>query len=318
MKKVLVTGATGFIGRTLLEFLHEADIDTVAAVRQDPKDFGTPGVAIRVVGDISADTEWSTVLNDVDAIVHLAARVHVLHDVTDDSYSAYRGTNVEGTSRLAEEAVRAGVRHFVFVSSIKVNGERTVDQPFTASDKPNPQDAYSRSKLQAEQAIRRICHINDIAWTIIRPPLVYGPGVGANFRRLLNLVHSGAPLPLASIANKRSLLFVENLCSLLIRVLESPASYNEIFLVSDGDDISTPELIRKLAAHLEVKPRLFSFPVTILRYLGTIMRKSVEIGRLCDSLRLDIRFTREQLGWSPPFSIDEGLQQTIVWYRSRR
>jgi nucleoside-diphosphate-sugar epimerase len=310
---VLVTGATGFVGTPLCAGLAAAGYRVRRALRASQA--AAPDDSI--VGDIGPDTDWREALAGVDAVVHLAARTHVLHDTADDPLAAYRRINVEGTQRLATAALRAGVRHFVFMSSIKVNGEATRDAPFRAADPPRPEDAYGNTKREAEEVLRTLAAPGGLQLTILRPPLVYGPGVKGNFLRLMKLVARGVPLPLGSIENRRSLVYVGNLNDLVLACLRSPHAAGQTFLVSDGVDLSTPELVRALATALGVRPRLVPFPPRLLELVAAVLRRSDELKRLTGSLEVDANPNLERLGWRPPHTPAQGLAATAEWYHAQ-
>ncbi|MDD5296571.1 MAG: NAD-dependent epimerase/dehydratase family protein [Rhodocyclaceae bacterium] len=311
--KILVTGASGFVGRALCAALTQAGHECLPAVRC------AKGMAAeRVVGPIGADTDWRAALDGAEAVVHLAARVHVMKDSAENPLADFRAVNVLGTERLARSAAAASVRRLVFLSSVKVNGEATPGAPFRESDAPAPEDAYGVSKHEAEQALHRVAVETGLEVAILRPPLVYGPGVGANFLRLMGLAAKAWPLPLASLDNRRSLLFVGNLCSAIIACLTHPAAGGQTFLVSDGEDISTPELVRRLAGSLGAADRLWPLPLALLRALGSLVGRSAEIARLTESLRMDSSAIRDRLGWHAPFTLDQGLTETAAWFRASR
>ena len=310
--RVLITGSTGFVGRSLLA--TPAPLTWRAALRAAPA--GGAGPDEVVVGNIDANTDWSVVLAGIDAVVHLAARVHVMQPTAADRLEFDR-TNILGTERLARAALQAGVKRFVFLSSIKVNGESTAQRAFHADDVPQPQDDYARSKLEAEQRLASLASASAMAVSVVRPPLVYGPGVRANFLRLLSLAHSGLPLPLASIANQRSMVSIWNLCDLICSLLRSPEPRPGTFLVADAENVSTPDLFRRLA-HLMRRPaRLWALPVGTLRAAAALLGRGAEIDRLSQSLRIDITSTRDRLGWSPPLTLEQGLARTVEWYMQR-
>ena len=267
------------------------------------------------VGDIGPNTDWAACVDGVDAVVHLAARVHLLDDSAADALAEYRRVNVEGTRMLALAAVRADVRRLVFLSSAKVNGERSV-QPFAELDVPHPEDAYAVSKLEAEEALKQTLAAAQTQWTILRPPLVYGPGVGANFLKLLRAVDGGVPLPLGAIDNRRSLLYVGNLVDAIRVCLTHSAAAKQLFLLSDGEDVSTPDLVSRLAMTLQVRPRLLRVPLPLLRLAGRLTGKVAAVERLTGSLQVDISRVRAALGWVPPFSLNQGLAETARWYRA--
>jgi nucleoside-diphosphate-sugar epimerase len=266
------------------------------------------------VGSLGPDTDWSHALRNVECVIHLAARVHVMRDESPDTLAEYRNVNVASTEKLARDAAAQGVRRLVFLSSIKVNGENTRDRPFTEGDAPNPEDAYGISKLEAEQLLWKISAETGLEVVVLRAPLVYGPGVKGNFLRLMNLVARNRPLPLASVRNKRSLVFLGNLVDALIVAMRSPAAAGHVYLVSDGEDLSTPELIRGIAKALDVPPRLLPLPTSLLRACGVMLGKKGESARLTDSLQIDSSKIRRDLGWRPSYSVEQGLEQTGSWY----
>jgi nucleoside-diphosphate-sugar epimerase len=272
-----------------------------------------PGDSI-AVGEIGPDTDWDAALRDVNAVVHLAARVHTLRETAADPLAEYRRVNLDGTRRLAAAAARQGVSRLVFVSTSKVNGEASA-RPFTESDSPRPEDAYARSKWEAEQALAHIGRETGLEHVILRPPLVYGPGVGANFGRLMRWVVRGVPLPLGAVDNRRSLLYLGNLVDAIRVCLDHPAAAERTYLVSDGEDVSTPELVRRIAGALGVAPRLFPVPVSMLRLAASAIGRRQEIERLVGSLQVDSAAIRRELGWSAPATMREGLTETARWFR---
>jgi UDP-N-acetyl-alpha-D-quinovosamine dehydrogenase len=307
---VLLTGASGFVGRALAVALARADYEVRLALRGTGS--GVAGTGEQVyVGDICATTDWREALRGVDGVIHSAARAHRMND--HDS-AAYIRTNTEGTTRLASQAAECGVKRLVFLSSIKVNGEETDGHAYTPADEPRPQDAYGESKLLAETSLNEIARRTGMQAVIVRLPLVYGPGVRANFLRLMRWVDRGWPLPLGCVRNRRSLVSIWNLCDLLVNVVGNPAVNQGTWMVSDGDDLSTPELIRRLAAAMHRPARLLPVPMALLGAIAALTGRSAELRRLCGSLAVDISRTRAQLGWSPPMSIDEGLSRTAAWY----
>ena len=309
---VLVTGANGFVGRALCEALAASGRRVKRALRM-----AQPGRPDDVaVGDIGADTDWRSALEGVSSVVHLAARTHVLRETAADSLSEYRRVNLDGTRRLAQQAGRAGVRRLVFVSSIKVNGEVT-ERPFTEDDAPRPEDAYGVSKWEAEQALARVAGETGLQVAVLRPPLVYGPEVKGNFLRLMGLVARGTPLPLASITNRRSLIYVGNLVDAVIKAIDVPAAAGRAYLVSDGEDVSTPDLVRAIARALGVAPRLLPCPPAMLRLGAALTGKRAELARLTGSLQVDGSRAHRELGWQPRLSLAQGLAATARWYYSQ-
>jgi nucleoside-diphosphate-sugar epimerase len=312
--RVLVTGASGFVGQALVAHLRIGGAWVRAAVRQERHAIAAEEV-VRL-GSIDDDTDLNAATAGAEIVVHLAARTHVLHEAAADPVFEFRRVNVEGSERLAEAAARAGVRRLVFLSSVKVNGESTRQAPFCEEDVPRPADPYGISKWQAEQSLARIASRTGMEVVVLRAPLVYGPGVKANFLRLMDLVARGTPLPLAAVRNRRSLIYLGNLVDAIVACVEAPESAHKTYLVSDGEDISTPGLIRALAAALKVPARLFSLPAPALKLAGALLGKKDEIARLTGSLQVDSSRIRSELDWRPPFRLSEGLAATARWYRS--
>ncbi len=310
-REILVTGASGFIGRALCESLATSGRTPRRAVRHPLS--GTSDTT--AIGNIGPDTDWKSALEGVRCVVHLVARTHVLRETAADPLSEYRRINVMGTERLAREAAANGVRRIVFLSSVKVNGERTSTRPYTEDDMPRPEDAYGISKLEAEQALTRVAAETRLEIVILRPPLVYGPGVKGNFLRLMDIVTRGVPLPLSSVANRRSLVYVGNLVAAITHAIDAPQAAGRTYLVSDGDDISTPTLMRGMANALGVISRLFPCPPALLNIAGILSGRSAEISRLTGSLQVDSSRIRRELGWTPPFRLEQGLAVTARWYR---
>ena len=314
MTRVLVTGATGFVGQTLCGVLARSGYIVRAALRSDRA--LPPGISeTAVVGDIGATTDWRAALRGLDVVIHVAARAHVLHDSSANS-NLYVETNVHGTERLADASAQAGVRRFVLLSSVKVNGEETMEHAYTTDDEPRPRDAYGSSKWHAEERVRGVAKRTGMEAVIVRPPLVYGPGVRANFLRLLRWVDKERPLPLGAIANSRSLVSVWNLCDLLVRLLEHPRAPDRTWMVSDGEDLSTPELIRRIARAMNRRVRLVPVPIGLLTLLGVLTGRQAEIARLGSSLAVNIEHTRHELEWTPPMRVDEAIARTVTWYLS--
>ena len=308
---VVMTGATGFIGRQLQVQLDVNSYVAISTQLRAQSGF-TASLNSFVIGDINDTTNWSAALHGADAVVHLAARVHVMRDRSHDPLTEFRRVNTDGTLNLARQAAAAGVRRFVYLSSIKVNGEATHDGcPFTPNDLAAPQDPYGISKHEAEVGLRTIARTTGMQVVIIRPTLVYGAGAKGNFKSLMKLVARGLPLPLASIDNRRSLVGIDNLVDFIITCLEHPAAANETFLVSDGEDLSTPDLIRRMAHSMNRPARLLPVPKSVLMAAAAMLGKRDMAQRLCGSLQVDISKSRALLGWNPPMSVDEGLRRAV-------
>ena len=312
---MLVTGANGFVGSALCARLRKDGAPVRGAVRSsNARPGGTEGVTI---DGLASDTDWSEALKNVEQVVHLAARVHVMNDKSSEPLAEFRRVNVEGTAALARQAAAAGVRRFVFLSSVKVIGEFTeAGQPFTADDAPAPEDPYGVSKHEAEQLLRQIADETGMEVVIIRPPLVYGPGVKANFESMIRWLARGVPLPLAAVTqNRRSLVALDNLMDLIVTCLNHPAAANQTFLVSDGEDLSTAQLLKRMSAAMGKPARLFDVPPGLLKLGATLLNKPGIYQRLCGSLQLDIAKTRQLLDWTPPVSVDEGLRRAAEGFR---
>lgn len=304
--KVLITGASGFIGNAMCRWLTTHSLDVVGAVRQLPAG-PLVGVDYRIVGNLDASTDWHTALAGVEDVIHCAARVHVMRETTDDPLMAFRSANVAGTERLARQAAAVGVKRLVFISSIKVNGEKTAEG-FNENDTPAPQDPYGQAKWEAEEMLSQVSKETGLEVVIVRPPLVYGPGVKGNLARLLNWVEHGVPLPLAGIRNARSLIGIDNFTSALHACLIHPAAAGRTYLVRDGEDISTPELVRRLGHHLGKPARLFPLPATLLERMAGLVGRRADVQRLTGSLIVDDSRIRRELGWVPPYTLDDGLE----------
>jgi len=308
---ILVTGASGFIGTSLIEHLSESPNYNLAAAVRRPISL-PPNVRAEPIKDIDGNTDWTRPLAHAEVIVHLAARVHVMAEAAIDPLHEYRLVNVEGTLNLARQASRAGVRRFIFISSIKVNGERTSPgQVFTADDTPAPIDPYGISKLEAEQGLLELAKSTTMEIVIIRPVLIYGPGVKANFLNVMRWVQTGLPLPLGTVQNKRSFLAMANLVDFIETCITHPKAANQIFLVSDGEDISIAELLKKLGTSLNRPAKLISVPIWLLWSGAVIVRKKHVAQRLLESLRVDIQKNQRLLGWHPPVSLTAALDETV-------
>jgi nucleoside-diphosphate-sugar epimerase len=307
--KFLVTGATGFIGKSLSKALFQQGHSVCAAVRST--NALTERAEVVVVGEIGNNTDWTSALRDVDVVIHLAARVHIIQESANDPLLEFRKVNVVGTQRLAESAAYVGIRRFVYVSSIGVNGSQS-SLPFTELDKSNPLNAYALSKWEAEQVLSQIANRTGLEVVVVRPPLVYGSGAPGNFAQMIKVLAKHIPLPFASVQNFRSLIYVENLADALILCATHPAAVGQTYLVSDGEDVSTPELLRRLGDAMGHPVRLFYCPPALLRLAGKLIGKSDQIDRLLGSLQVDNSKIRRELAWQPPFTLDESLKVTIT------
>lgn len=310
MSKVLLTGATGFVGRAVLDRILNEQRDILAAIRTENAVLRSDAKTVAVPG-LRSETNWTSALVGREVVVHSAARVHVMDDQSSDPLAEFRKVNVDGTLRLARQAAAAGVNRFVFISSIKVNGEVTAsDRPFTALDTPAPQDPYGISKMEAEDGLKEIAKETGMEVVIIRPVLVYGPGVKANFLSMINWVNRGVPLPFGAIYNKRSMVALENLVDLIVTCVDHPAAANQTFLVSDGEDLSTTDLLKRTAVALNKPSRLLPVPAGLLAFGASMFGKRAVAQRLLGSLQVDITHTCETLGWKPPVSVDDALKRT--------
>ena len=309
----LVTGATGFVGYALVQRLtvNRDSGGVVVAVSRIDRSWPERVRPIQV-SNLQPATQWGAVLQRVNTVVHLAARVHVMQDTATDPLAAFRTVNVDGTLNLARQAAASGVKRFVFISSVKVNGESTEPgHAFSEADAPNPQDAYGQSKHEAEQGLRQIASDTGIEVVIIRPPLVYGPGVKANFASLMRAVQRGWPLPLGAVHNQRSFVALDNLVDFIVNCITHPQAANQNFLVSDGEDLSTPDLIRRMARAMNRPARLFPVPVWALQAGASLFGKGDVVQRLRGNLQVDISKARSLLGWVPPVSVEEGLRRAV-------
>jgi nucleoside-diphosphate-sugar epimerase len=319
---VLITGATGFVGRRLTEYLlsQYPDIHLRLAVRKpignDPINLvSRPQVHYEVVGDINPQTDWSDALNGVDVVIHLAARVHVMQDHASDPLQEYRQANTASSIHLAQAAAKAGVKRFIYLSSIKVNGEATNSgRPFSEDSLPAPMDPYGVSKWEAELGIEKICLQTGMEFVVIRPPLIYGPGVSANFKKLMQLVAKGLPLPLGAIHNQRSMLALDNLISFIDVAISHPEAANQRFLLSDGQDLSTTQLLKLLAKGLQRDVWLLPIPSALLNIAAKVVGQSAASERLLGSLQIDSSKARQLLQWNPPLSVEEGIALTAEHY----
>ena len=337
MASILVTGANGFVGRALCDTLLQHRHVVRGAVRRNDVILNSK-ISSVTVGEIDSQTDWSAALAGVDVVIHLAARVHVMNETSIDPLDAFRRTNVQGAEHLARSAAALGVKRLVFVSSIKVNGESTFQvaasvlekippsppfakwgtlrQVFSEADEANPQDPYGVSKWEAEQALHRVAQETGLEVVIVRPPLLYGAGVKGNFAQMLKVLAKGIPLPLASVSNLRSLFYLGNFVDALLTCAMHPAAAGQTYLVSDGEDISTPDLLYQLGAAMGHPARLLPCPPALLKLAGRLVGKSDQIDRLLGSLQVDSSKIRRELSWTPPYTLEQGLQETAEWYRN--
>lgn len=319
VSKVFVTGATGFVGKMLCYSLVEKGYLVKGTVRSPEKIALLPqNMEFHMVNEIGPFTEWTEALNGVDTVIHLASRVHVVKETSGDPLKEYRKVNTTGTERLLEMASKAGIRRFIYLSTIKVNGEKTGGHSFSEEDSASPDDPYAQSKWEAEQILLKSAGKTGFEIVIIRPPLIYGPHVLGNFLSLLNWVDKGFPLPLYNVKNLRSLIYLGNLVDAIITCIVHPHAVGETFLVSDGKDISTPDLIRMIASAMRKKARLLPFSPVLLKAIARVVGKGPEIDRLTGSLCIDSSKIRKVLGWKPPFTIEEGIYETVKWYQSNK
>lgn len=320
INNVLITGATGFLGKPLIKQLsNEFTKNNIFPVlRKNSTSFDE--FSPIVVDDINSTTDWLDKLQGVDCIIHCAARVHVMNEVDEDPLEAFREINVRGTLQLAQAAAKSGVKRFIFVSSIKVNGESTTGRlPYQSSDTPNPEDPYGISKAEAEEGLKKLAEETGMDVIIIRPPLVYGPGVKANFAAMLKLASTGVPLPFGCIKNnQRSMVYVENLISLIIECINNINAANQTFLISDDDDLSTKAFVQGLSKALGKSSFMLPVPNTIFSLAGKVLGKSAIIDRLCGSLQVDINQTKNTLNWQPPYSVEQGFAATANAFKIRQ
>ncbi|MNK76773.1 GDP-6-deoxy-D-mannose reductase [compost metagenome] len=317
-KTVFLTGATGFVGGATLRCLVARNYTVIAALRNGSQLLQSKVSTIHV-DSIDGATSWKNGLTGVDVVIHAAARVHVMNDTETDPLAAFRRVNVEGTVNLARQAASAGVRRFVFISSIKVNGESTdLGIRYSPEDTPAPADPYGISKMEAEERLRELAVETGMEVVIIRPVLVYGPGVKANFQSMMRWLDKGIPLPFGAIHNSRSLVALDNLVDLIVTCISHPAAANQTFLVSDGEDLSTTQLLRKIALALGRTARLVPIPAGVLRGVATLLGRKALSNRLCGSLQVDISKTRSLLGWTPPVSADDALKATAQHFQESK
>lgn len=309
---ILVTGANGFLGRSLVKrLIQEYSVGYIKIATRNKNSLSS-NLITHIINDITPLTDWTLALEGVDTVIHCAARVHIMKDLSVNSLSDFRNTNVESTLNLACTAAKMGVKRFIFMSSIKVNGEYTFpNNIFSENQTPEPFDSYAISKMEAELRLQELALQTGMEVVIIRPPLVYGPGVKANFAALIRAVQRGIPLPLGSIQNQRSLVSLDNLIDLITVCITHPKAANQTFLVSDGNDLSTPDLIRGIADAAGVPARLFPMPTWALQMSGNLLGKGDAVQRLSGNLQVDISKARDLLGWTPPLSVEEGLKRAV-------
>jgi len=312
--KVLISGASGFIGRPLCAELLRQGQSVRAAVRlARSENLPVEHAETVSIGEINNETDWTEALLDIKVVVHLAARVHVMKDNAVDPLDELRKVNVDGAWNFARQACDAGVQRFIFISSIKVNGESSpLGRPYKPEDRPAPIDCYGISKCEAEDALRQLADETGMEVVIIRPPLVYGPGVKANFHRMMHWLNKEIPLPLGAIHNKRSFVALDNLIDLIATCIDHPAAANQTFLAGDGEDLSTTELLQRLGEALGKPAKLFSLPIRMLKVGALLLGKRDMAQRLCNSLQVDITKAHDLLGWRPPVTVDEALKKTAA------
>ncbi len=309
---ILITGANGFIGKHLSVYLQENGHNITEACRCCSNNMIQKKQQCFSIGDIDNTTQWKTALTGIDQVIHLAARVHIMQETDKNPLAAFRLVNTEGTLNLARQAISAGVKRFIYLSTIKVNGEETSNTPFFADDQPVPKDPYAISKLEAEQKLLELGLKSGLEVVIIRPPLVYGYAVKGNFKRLINLMNKSIPLPFSRIQNTRSLVSIQNLCSFIQTCVLHPKAVNQIFLISDGQDLSTSELLKKISYALNKKNTLFYLPKGLLKFLSQILDRNTEYQRLTGSLQLDITKNQQILNWQPIESVDNGIAKACL------
>lgn len=313
---VLITGANGFLGQKLCTEMLLQGRRVKAATRS--ADSLVAGIEPAIVGSIGGKTSWADVLSGVDTVVHLAARVHMIHDEATDTLAEFRTVNVDGTLNLARQAVKSGVKRFLFLSTIGVNGNETHGVPFDELSEAAPHSDYSVSKYEAERGLQEIALNNFMEIVIIRSPLIYGPNAPGNFAKLINLISKSYPLPLGAIRNQRSIISIYNLLDFIITCIDEPQASNQIFMVSDGEDLSTTELICRLAAALNVPTHLLPVPQKFLKACFVLLGKGSLAQQLCGSLQVDITKAVKMLDWNPPVSVNEGLRHTAEYFLQSR
>ena len=316
MENCLVTGANGFIGSNLCKVLKSKKINVISVIRNT--DLYIKRADCVLVDDINSSTDWSSALINIDVVFHTAARVHVMHDTASDPLLEFRCVNTAGTEHLARSAAANGVKRLVYVSSIKVNGEETFcGRSYSEQDIPAPLDPYGVSKWEAEQALHRVAKETGLEVVIVRPPLVYGAGVKGNFLRMIRVIERGIPLPFDSVHNQRDLVYLGNLVDALITCATHPAAAGQTYLVCDGESVSTPELIRNIAQALGKRIFLLPFPIFMMKFLARIVGKTAAVDRLTQSLVIDSSKIRQELDWTPPFTMTQGLKTTAEWFKNQ-
>ncbi|KJU82150.1 UDP-glucose 4-epimerase [Candidatus Magnetobacterium bavaricum] len=308
---VLITGINGFIGRHLSRILIERDYVVQGTMRSHVELISDVS-KIHITEDIGPTVNWKPILKNIDVIIHLAAHVHVMKQTSNNT--AYRHVNTLGTEHLARAAAAAGVKRMIYLSTIKVNGEETIHTPFVEDSPTSAEDPYALSKLEAERSLFQIASQTGLEVVILRPPLVYGAYVKGNFYKLLKLLHTGLVLPVASTKNKRSLVYVGNLVDAIINCIMHSTAANKIYLISDCEDLSTPELAIRLSAALGKPARVIAVPTALLHLLGTVTGRLNTIKRLINSLTVDCSKIRSELDWTPPFTVNQGLKDTADWF----
>ena len=313
MKNICVIGANGFVGKFLCKVLESSNKSTRGIVRNLNTSMNSSKIEYVSVGDMTSKIDWREHLNGFDCIIHCAGKAHIMNEKKE--FNAYHSVNTEATKVLAEQAAEAGVKRLIFLSTVKVNGESTsqthTTEKFSHKDISHPKYPYAISKLEAEKVLWEISSRTGLEIVVVRLPLVYGYGVKGNLARLIKLVRLGIPLPLSLVKNQRSMIGIDNLIDLLIRCIDHQEASGKTFLASDGEDLSTPELIKLIASSMEKNANLFPFPISMLKFLGSVLGKREEINRLVGSLRIDNSYTKEILNWTPPISVEEGIRKMI-------
>lgn len=314
--KILLTGATGFLGHHIYTRLEHSEYGFLCLLRDVNSNYSNS----YVISEIDAENDFSCALNGIDCVIHAAARVHILNDQSINKLESFREINTHGTTNLARQAAQAGVKRFVFISSVKVNGESSIPgKPFTHADERKPEDSYGQSKSEAEEQLLALAEETGLEVVIIRPTLVYGTGVKANFASLMNLVSKGFPLPFGLInSNKRSLVSVVNLVDLIVTCIEHPKAKNQVFLVSDDHDVSTSEMVKQMSVACGNKNFQLPIPAWCYKLVGKLLKKEDVVDRLIGSLQVDISHTKETLDWTPPQSLPDGFKETADYILNKR